>query len=260
VQLSIISLPEGKDPDELIQKDVTLWQLATTKQQYAVDWLIDRYKTQFDIASSQGKKQFIDTIAKVIVRLQNPVEKDHYTQELAKITNVDKAAIIMTLKQISNKQPDLKKVNINPKQTKDNDYYQDNLLALLVGYSTTRRFLEKSDTSLFVFSTPERQRLFEYIQQFPNVSFAKEIPEDLKDIEDYAKIVLFKAEELYAPPRFNENSRLRELQDLIQKLKINYIKQQRQLISEEIKQAELAGDQQRVSELLASFIDLNKKG
>lgn len=260
VQLSIISLPEGKDPDELIQKDVSLWQLAITKQQYAVDWLIDRYKTQFDIASSQGKKQFIDTIAKVIVRLQNPVEKDHYTQELAKITNVDKAAIIMTLKQLSNKQPDLKKVNINPKQTKDNDYYQDNLLALLVGYSTTRRFLETSDTSLFVFSTPERQRLFEYIQQFPNVSFAKEIPEDLKDIEDYAKIVLFKAEELYAPPRFNENSRLRELQDLIQKLKINYIKQQRQLISEEIKQAELAGDQQRVSELLASFIDLNKKG
>ena len=44
VNVSIITIPEGKDPDELVRKDPKLWEAAINKHQYAVDWLIDRYK------------------------------------------------------------------------------------------------------------------------------------------------------------------------------------------------------------------------
>src|SRR3990167_7413088 len=44
INLSIITILEAKDPDELIQKDPKLWQQAIDKPQYALDWLIKRYQ------------------------------------------------------------------------------------------------------------------------------------------------------------------------------------------------------------------------
>jgi hypothetical protein len=81
----------------------------------------------------------------------------------------------------------------------------------------------------------------------------------LKDVEDYVKILLLQAEELYAVG-FDSNERLRELQDLIEKLKTKYLNMQRKLISEQIKAAEDSGDEARVKELLHEFNDLIKKG
>ena len=99
--------------------------------------------------------------------------------------------------------------------------YQDQLLSLLVAYPSTRRLLE-TDTTHLVFSTPERQRVYEFVEANPLLSFNESIPEDLKDVEDYVKILLFKAEELYNS--FDTNERLRELRDLIQKLTLKYQK------------------------------------
>jgi len=43
VSLSIITIPSGKDPDELIRQDPAAWPAAIAKNQYALDWLIERY-------------------------------------------------------------------------------------------------------------------------------------------------------------------------------------------------------------------------
>src|SRR5690606_28689372 len=48
ITLSIIDIPGGKDPDELIRKDMQAWVDTLEKPQYALDWLIDRYKKQLD--------------------------------------------------------------------------------------------------------------------------------------------------------------------------------------------------------------------
>src|SRR5262249_50325569 len=52
VSLSIIDIPSGKDPDELIRQDPALWQAAIAEHQYALDWLIERYKKLLDIGSA----------------------------------------------------------------------------------------------------------------------------------------------------------------------------------------------------------------
>jgi DNA primase len=51
VSLSIIDIPSGKDPDELIKQDPKLWEAAIAKNQYALDWLMARYETLLDIDS-----------------------------------------------------------------------------------------------------------------------------------------------------------------------------------------------------------------
>ena len=261
VQLSIVSLPEGKDPDELIQKNVALWEEAIYSPVYAVDWLIDRYKEQFDITSASGKRKFSDALAHIVNSLHDSVEKDHYIKVLAEIAGVSESAIKTKLAVMaSGEKASLKKrKNDAPTLGHDQEAYQDQLLSLLVMFPITRRFLETADTTYFVFSTPERQRVFEYVSQNPHVTITDSIPDDLKDVEDYVKILLLKAEELYAVG-FDANERLRELQDLIEKLKSKYFVSQRQLLSAQIKQAEEAGDEEKVNTLLEQFNQLLKKG
>jgi DNA primase len=41
VNLKIVTIKDAKDPDELIQKDLSAWQKAIEQAVYAPDWLID---------------------------------------------------------------------------------------------------------------------------------------------------------------------------------------------------------------------------
>ena len=257
VQLSIITVPNSKDPDELIQKDPKTWAKVINEPQYAVDWLIERYKNIYNISTASGKKAFSDVLLQTISKLQDKVEQDHYLLELAKLTGVGESAMRSKLGTLGSN-PSIYKKPRNPEiiPTTDNNMYEDQLLCLLVTYPITRRLLE-TDSQKLVFSNPERQRVFEYIEINPADSFGEEIPEDLQDIVDYVKILLFKAEELYNS--FDSNERLRELSDLIFKLTSKNTTEQKQILTKEIRKAEEAGDERKVNELLGEFNNLLKK-
>jgi DNA primase len=258
IQLSIITIPLGKDPDELIQKDATLWEKSIHKPQHAMDWLIDRYCQVYDIKTAHGKRSFSDVLLQTISRLEDSVEQDHYLLRLAKMTEVSEAAMRSKLKTIQGKGKSPAKAHrLNTVEHVGPDPYmfEDQLLSLLVMYSTTRRFLETASTHL-VFSTPERQRVYEYVETNPHVSLNETIPDDLKDVEDYVKILLLKAEELYSS--FDSNERLRELRDLVDKLTKKYQKEKRIELAKDVRAAEEAGDEKALEQLLTKFNKLIK--
>ncbi len=66
VTLSMIDIPSGKDPDDLIKKDPKLWEQAITKHQYALDWLMARYSKELDLNSAVGKREFSDILLPVV--------------------------------------------------------------------------------------------------------------------------------------------------------------------------------------------------
>lgn len=259
VQLSIITIPEGKDPDELIKKDPAAWEQALHAPQYAIDWLIDRYKHIYDLQTANGKRQFSDTVLATVAKLADSVEQDHYLLLLSNITEVSEAAMRSKLASLQHgeSKPLKRTKQPEPQQPSAEDtVYQDQLLCLLVAYPITRRLLE-TDARRLVFSAPERQRVYEYLEANPQANLNDEIPEDLKDVDDYVKILLFKAEELYNG--FDSNERLRELRDLIHRLTTKYQTQKQQALTSAIREAEAAGDDERVAELLEQFNTLLKK-
>ena len=259
LHLNIITTEKAKDPDELIQKDPLLWQKAINNPKYAMDWLMDRYKNIYDITTAHGKRTFTDVILQTISRLEDSVEQDHYLLEVAKMTEVSEAAMRSKLKTVQSGESSngkrFKKLNIEHVNS-DPNLFEDQLLCLLVAYPLTRRSLETQNTKL-IFNTPERQLVYEYIEANPQVSLGESIPEELKDVEDYVKILLFKAEELYED--FDANERLIELRDLIRKLTVKYQKQQKEELTQTIREAEHNGDEKLVAELLDQFNELLKK-
>jgi DNA primase len=93
ISLSIIDIPSGKDPDELIKQNPKLWQQAITKPQYALDWLMERQKQLFNIESAEGKRKFSDVLLPIVRGLSDSVERDHYLNVIAKTIGVSQDAL-----------------------------------------------------------------------------------------------------------------------------------------------------------------------
>lgn len=90
IDLTVISDYHGaKDPDELIQKDPTLWQKAVEKRTPAVDWLLTQYEENLDLNSAPDKRKYSDIALKLLSYIKDEVERATYEAKVAKKLGVE---------------------------------------------------------------------------------------------------------------------------------------------------------------------------
>ncbi len=200
VSLSIITIPSGKDPDELIRQDAAIWQQIIQKPQYALDWLIERYKTKLDITSAQGKRQFSDIILTVIRGLTDSVEQDHYLEHVASIIGVSREALNTKLHQKEGaEKPRLKKpgapLTIPSKVVSDYTKIQGHLLGLILKQRKLRPWLDAFTPEMFIGG--EAKTLFTFLEEHSDFDGDPATAVKLQSIGDYVKVLLLQYEELY---------------------------------------------------------------
>lgn len=208
VSLSIISMPDAKDPDELIQKDPKLWQTAIGQNQYALDWLMERYEKVLDIQSAQGKREYSDILLPVVRALSDDVESDHYLNAIAGKIGVSKQALDQKL----SKTPKLetterrRRPKITPEQLDraavENKKAQDQFLALMFSRQTLREFLDLVKPEMLY--DDEARQLLEFLQKNPDFKGKPDEARQLKPLADYVKIETLLYEELYQGLELNE--------------------------------------------------------
>ncbi len=245
VNLSIITVTNAKDPDELIQKDPKLWQKAIGNSKYAVDWLIERYKKQIDITSAQGKREFSDVILNVVKGLADPVEQDHYLIKLAKLIDVSAEALRSKLSGQINKKTVLKHTKISPAKLDaietDRTRAQNQLLAICLMMPEERPATQLLKTEML--PEPHAQKLLEILKKHDNKA-TLEISK-LKDLTDYAKMLVLLYEELYQGIDAQELHF--EVTRLQRRLIAAYVKIQKQSIANEFSGANQTKTQQLLS-------------
>lgn len=199
VVLSIISLPEGKDPDDLIKSDPKHWEEAINRHQYALDWLIEKYKSQLDLSTGQGKKKFSDILLPTVKGLQDAVEQDHYLQELSKITGIRVEALGTKLALGEPGKSLRKKVGTRSIQADQMQLEwaktQDHLLALALMRKELRDQLELLDPEML--PQESGRKLLEYLQAHPDFDGNLTHAPLLQPIADYVKIVALQYEALF---------------------------------------------------------------
>ncbi len=232
VNVSIITIPDGKDPDELVRKDPKLWQTAIENHQYAVDWLIERYIGLLDIETGQGKRQFTDVVLRIIRGLSDKVEQDHYLGELAKSIGVSKEAMASKLivqanevKPIRLKKP-VTQTNTESKEMVERRKSEQRLLSLLLLQPKLR--VEAKMIRPQMLTSPDAQALLNFLAEHPDFEGAVNETEGLQSIRDYVKITVLQFEELYRNLEYielhNEVTRLQE------RLVDMYVKDQKQRV------------------------------
>ncbi|MCA9329281.1 DNA primase, partial [Candidatus Saccharibacteria bacterium] len=202
VSLSIISLPEGKDPDELVKKDASLWREAVDKPLYAIDWIIGRYQQKLDLRTAQGKKEFSNKVLALIEQLTDTVEKDHYLHLVAELLGVSVVALRQKSKTISvdNKIPNrLRPVVTQSKLDKmqaDSIKLQNKILALTLHLPSLRSYLDLLTTDMF--SEQPAKKLLQFLKS--NLEFNIDTSyndRQLQNISDYVTVLSLVYDELY---------------------------------------------------------------
>lgn len=255
VNLSIISLDSAKDPDELISRNPDAWKKNVEKKKYALDWLVDYYKSLLDLSTGQGKREFTDKLLPIISSLEDEVEMDHYINSLSKLIDINPDAIKQKLKKSDNSKNERK----HPIKTKpvelDKDQVeaqkvQDNFLSLVLNRPTLRELLDKISTSMMV--SENGKNLLEELKTNPELD-SKNVKHHSQEFQDYVKIEQLLYEELYGNLDLNElhyeASRLRT------RLIDQYVKRQKFIITNKLSSPQ---DEKETRILLEKAKELDK--
>ena len=202
VNLSIITVPAGKDPDELIRRNVSAWQETIADYDYAVDWLISQHKERSDVSTGQGKRAFTDALLPIVAKLQDSVERDHYIAKIAEEIGTSKEALQSKLAQTKSTDPGSRKKKIKAekvdKREADNTKAQSQLLAMCLVKPELRTNLDNIRAEML--KDEQSREVLRFLQKHPAFSFKdKNKPtEELRDLWDYVKVLVVLYEELYA--------------------------------------------------------------
>jgi len=210
ISLSIINIPSGKDPDELIKLDPEAWKQAINQNQYALDWLVDRYEKLLDIQSARGKRQFSDVLLPVVRSLSDEVERDHYLNLIAKKTDTSREALDQKFEKTpSNVEPTRQRqIKTTPakidKLSVENNKIQDRFLSLVLLRQTLREFIQII-TAEMLFSDQAKE-LLEFLKNNSDYDLQTDDKKlkTVSNLADYVKIETLLYEELYQGLELNE--------------------------------------------------------
>lgn len=256
VSLTIISLPDGaKDPDELIQQSTAAWQAAIDASEPVVDWILRQYSARHDVSTAAGKRAFTTAALEVTKALKDPVEQEHYLQKIAEVSSTTLETL--RAKMSVSTEPDKQYKKVAQPQGDSNDEAQyahhDSVLSLALMEPTVRELFADVEPSLFV--TDARQAVAEYVRT--HGTEVADTPEELQKYDEYVKILLLRADARYAG--WTDTDKFHEAARLLRRIKDEHKKQQKQLLTDQLRDAEASGDDTRVRELMQAIQTLNKE-
>ncbi len=92
-QLRIAALPDGLDPDELARLDVERWRRVIAEARPIVDYYLALVGREEDLSTARGKANAVERVAPIIHEIANPVERSHYIQQLARLIQADERLV-----------------------------------------------------------------------------------------------------------------------------------------------------------------------
>lgn len=238
VSLSIIDIPAGKDPDELIQKDPKTWTTIINQNSYVLDWLIDLYEKRLDLKTATGKKEFSDVLLPVIKNLGDAVEKDHYLKQISNKLGISQTALLEKYSATKNDQIAMprRRVKIEPqkidKTSMERQRLEDNFVSLVLMRKTLRNFIDIIEPEMLLNDNARQLIIFlKDNKDFEGTQGDKIV----QNLRDYVKIESLLYEELYQELELNELHE--EASRLQAKLIEIYVKTQKAKIIEELQSA-----------------------
>lgn len=238
VNLEVVVLPDvAKDPDELIQQDPKLWTEAIDSAVPAVEWVIGQYEQRENLKSAKGRRSFTTAALDLVRQLDDAVERDYYLNMVQKISGSSLSALQQKMsekpKVVSLRQTKVVKA---PPKAPSNDL-EDIVLGIALIEPATRRWLSALMPEMI--ESEQGRELLLFLQQNSD-KITDEVPEGLKNIAEYAKIVSLKSETRYAnwePQQFQA-----EMARVIKQIVTKHREIKKQQLIDQLREAEDLGD------------------
>ncbi len=97
VDIRVLALPAGKDPDDVIRDEPQRWIELIDQARSVADYVIDTLVAGRDLSDAKEKARLSDEAIAFIRDVSDPVERAAHAQRLARLLKVDERAVIRQL-------------------------------------------------------------------------------------------------------------------------------------------------------------------
>lgn len=93
LDLRILALPPGRDPDEVIRENPEAWERLVEAAVPVVDYYFQVVLANLDLTQARDKSQAVQALTPILRDLGDEVQREHYVQRLARLLRVSEQAI-----------------------------------------------------------------------------------------------------------------------------------------------------------------------
>jgi len=208
-EIKVITLPEGegKDPDEIIAENPTLWQNLVEQAAPLLDFTFEAIINKLDVNKAKDKSLAAQRLLPLICEINDPVQQDHYLRKLAHILQVSESSLITASKKLQlskRKQQSVGATEQAPPLCRPlSNPIEEYCLALLLQYSELHSVAQEPSAEYF--ECTENREIFLKWQNSPDIAVLRsKLDTEILEHLDYLLAKTF-------PPAIQENGETRQL-------------------------------------------------
>ena len=240
--IKIVTMPEGKDPADIVSEDANKWQSLVEQAKSIHDFYFENTLSKFDKNIIEGKKGISKVLLPIIKRISNKIEQSIWVQDLARILEVKEEDVLeelgkVRLDHLVETQNVIEKPRPSMPKTRK-ELLEERLAILAIKFPEKLDLVEQKDLEFFSAETVKIINCLRKNEQNEQINYLS-----------------LKAE---VEPVFVEATAEREFEDCFKELKTLVIKDKLDKISQEIKRAEQNKNTDKVQELVQQFNQYSK--
>ena len=206
-EISVLLLPPGKDPDEIISDNATLWQSLVEQAMPIMDFAIQAVMSKVDTNKARDKSLAIEKLLPLIYEIKDPIQQTHYIKKLARELKIEESDIRGALKKLKTTPTSLQPSKPAKKSRLARQFVSDPTeeycLALLLQYPGLRQGV--TDLLPEHFAHTENYEVFAEWQRCPDIA-------DLQSKLDASLLAhLYYLLDKTFPPAVQETEKARQL-------------------------------------------------
>ncbi|MBU0637039.1 MAG: DNA primase [Patescibacteria group bacterium] len=140
INIKIIEIPQGKDPDEFIKTQPDEWLNVVARAKPVMQYYFDKTFIKLNFDQYNDKRQAIKILLPVIVKLGSKIEQDYWLKQLSQIINITEAILQEALEELRKKLKNSTLINVDNQLADNNQLIKQNreemlselLLALII--------------------------------------------------------------------------------------------------------------------------------
>ncbi len=260
LNVKVLVLGQGKDPDECIRENLGEWKRAVKNPQPIMDYYFSLAFKDKNLNKIEDKKQVSRTLLPIIAKLGDPVEKDLWLKRLSNDLEVSEISLRDGLRRIRVFKMAEEGESFQQKDSSDQQTGEKFLALVLQNPEAGQNFLNNLVLDMFV--DPRAQDVFKEIKEHYTGSQKidlKKMRKGVKDAQmvnylDYLSFLAEKEFKNYSPDDIAE-----ELRRFFSVLKKRYLNKRMEKLVQELGEAEKQGDKEIIEKISRKVVKLSRE-
>lgn len=266
LNVKLIPIPQGKDPDECIKIDSKLWLKAAEQPLNFIDYYFEKTFADLDLTKLENKKKAAKTLLPLVNKIADKIEQNHYLKKIAEALGVPEQILRETLRTPAAEKG---KLTVQSVKSERRHLLSERILAIALKYGLSLDYLinnltpamlhseaaKKIYNHLIIYYTNSNVKDFGF--NFDYAEFRKLLADEDPPLTAYADQLVLLAEKDFF--NFSQDLIRKEILENVKFLKKDYLKSELKKIEEKVKSAEKTKDESEIEKLLEQFNQLTKQ-